>query len=79
MGLIFLQGGEAILAERAISEILERNSGAVITQLVGGEIELGAITDALAPSLFGDERVIVVKDIQDLGSERVTSSGRWVS
>ena len=69
MGLIFLQGGEAILAERAISEILERNSGAVITQLVGGEIELGAITDALAPSLFGDERVIVVKDIQDLGSE----------
>ncbi len=76
MGMTFLQGGEAILAERAIAEILERNSGAVITQLTGGEIELGAITDALAPSLFGDERVIVVKEIQDLGaelSEEITS------
>ncbi len=74
--MTFLQGGEAILAERAIAEILERNSGAVITQLTGGEIELGAITDALAPSLFGDERVIVVKEIQDLGaelSEEITS------
>jgi DNA polymerase-3 subunit delta len=69
MGITFLQGGEAILAERSIAEILERNSGSVITQLTGGEIELGAITDALAPSLFGDERVIVVKEIQDLGSE----------
>ena len=76
MGMTFLQGGEAILAERAIAEIFERNSGAVITQLTGGEIELGAITDALAPSLFGDERVIVVKEIQDLGaelSEEITS------
>ena len=76
MGMTFLQGGEAILAERAIAEIFERNSGAVITQLTGGEIELGAITDALAPSLFGDERVIVVKENQDLGaelSEEITS------
>ncbi len=69
MGITFLQGGEAILAERAITEILERNVGAVVTQLTAGEIDLGAITDALAPSLFGDERVIVVKEIQDLGAD----------
>ena len=69
MGITFLQGGEAILAERAITEVLERHPNAVVSQLTAGEIDLGAITDALAPSLFGDERVIVVKEIQDLAAD----------
>ncbi|MEJ0014295.1 MAG: hypothetical protein WDN07_01550 [Actinomycetota bacterium] len=32
-------------------------------------LELGQITDALAPSLFGDARLIVIKEIQDLAAD----------
>ena len=69
VGLILVQGAEALLADRAIAEVIASAPTATVTQLVAGEIELGAITDALAPSLFGDERIIVIKEIQDLASE----------
>ncbi len=69
MGLILIQGGESILADRAISTAISKHPGATITQLDCGEIELGAITDALAPSLFGEDRVIVLKELQELPQE----------
>jgi DNA polymerase-3 subunit delta len=69
VGLTLIQGGESILADRAISEIIANHGGHTLTQLSADEIELGAITDALAPSLFGDERLIVIKEIQDLAAE----------
>ena len=69
VGIVLIQGAEALLADRAISEIISAAPSATVTQLVAGEIELGAITDALAPSLFGDARIIVVKEIQDLAAE----------
>ena len=78
MGITLLQGGEPVLADRAITEILERNSGAVITQLTAGEIDVGAITDALAPSLFGDERVIIVKEIQDLAADMADEIASYI-
>ena len=69
MGITLLQGGEPLLADRAISEIVTKNKGATVTILEASELELGGITDALAPSLFGDSRVIVIKEIQDLPAE----------
>ncbi|TSA21461.1 MAG: DNA polymerase III subunit delta [Actinomycetales bacterium] len=69
MGITLLQGGEALLADRAISQIISKFKGATVTQLEASELELGAITDALAPSLFGDLRIIVIKEIQDLAAE----------
>ena len=69
MGITLLQGGEALLADRAISQVISKFKGATVTQLEASELELGAITDALAPSLFGDARIIVVKEIQDLAAE----------
>lgn len=69
MGITLLQGGEALLADRAISEIISKFKGATVTQFVASELELGGITDALAPSLFGDSRIIVIKEIQDLAAE----------
>ena len=69
MGITLLQGGEALLADRAISEIISKLKGATVTQFEASELELGGITDALAPSLFGDSRIIVVKEIQDLAAE----------
>ena len=69
MGLTLIQGGESILADRAIAEIIAAHRHHTVTSLGADEIELGAITDALAPSLFGDERLIIIKEIQDLGAE----------
>ena len=69
MGITLLQGGEALLADRAISQVISKFKGATVTQLEASDLELGAITDALAPSLFGDARIIVIKEIQDLAAE----------
>ncbi len=69
MGLTLIQGGESILADRAISATVAKVAGATLTQLECSEIEHGAITDALAPSLFGEERVIVLREIQELASD----------
>ena len=68
MAITLIQGSEEVLAERAITEIT-RASTATVTTLDGESTELGAITDALAPSLFGDARLIVIKGIQDLVSD----------
>ena len=69
MGLVLIQGAEALLADRAISEILSANEQATVTTLTADEVELGTITDSLAPSLFGDARIVVIKEIQDLTAE----------
>ena len=69
MGLVLIQGAEGLLADRAISEILAANAGAQITTLSADDVELGVITDSLAPSLFGDTRIVVIKEIQDLTAE----------
>ena len=69
MGITLLQGGESLLADRAISQIVTKFKGATVSTLEASELELGGITDALAPSLFGDSRVVVIKEIQDLPAE----------
>lgn len=69
MGITLLLGGEELLADRAINNALSENKEAVVTQFDASLIEIGAITDALAPSLFGDSRLIVIKGIQDLAAE----------
>ena len=69
MGLVLIQGAEALLADRAISEILSASEQATVTTLTAEEVELGTITDSLAPSLFGDARIVVIKEIQDLTAE----------
>ena len=69
MGLVLIQGAEALLADRAISEILSATEQATVTTLTADEVELGRITDSLAPSLFGDARIVVIKEIQDLTAE----------
>ena len=69
MGLVLVQGAEALLADRAISKIIASNPDAQVITLSADEIESGVITDNLAPSLFSDARVVVIKEIQDLTSD----------
>jgi DNA polymerase III subunit delta len=69
VGLTLLLGGESLLADRAISEIIKGDPTATVTQLTAGEFETGAISDALAPSLFGENRIIVIREINDLTAD----------
>jgi len=70
VGLVLLLGAESLLADRAISGLLSKRPGAQSTTIEGSESEIGAITDALAPSLFGEERVVVVRELQELIAEQ---------
>ena len=69
MGITLIQGGESGLADRAIASLRVKNPQATVTQLECSEIELGAITDALAPSLFGEDRILVLREIQELAQD----------
>ena len=69
MGITLIQGAEELLADRAISEAVAQSKGATATHLSAETLELGQITDSLAPSLFGDARIIIIKDIQDLATD----------
>ena len=69
VGLVLIQGPESLLADRAISQVVSKYPNAQISNLHSDELEVGVITDNLAPSLFGDQRVVVIRDIQDLAAE----------
>ncbi len=69
MGLVLIQGSESLLADRAISQIISKYPNAQISNLYSDEIEVGVISDNLAPSLFGDQRLVVIRDIQDLDAD----------
>jgi len=69
VGITLIQGGEELLADRAISAAVAASAGATASHLSADTLELGQITDALAPSLFGDARLIIIKDIQDLAAD----------
>jgi len=69
VGLVLVQGAESLLADRAITQVIASKADAQVITLSSDEIEIGVITDNLAPSLFGDQRVVVIKEIQDLDSE----------
>jgi len=66
MAITLIVGGEAVLADRAISHAIERLPGAAVTTLDCSSIDVGEITEALSPSLFGDERVVVLREMQDI-------------
>jgi DNA polymerase-3 subunit delta len=69
VGLVLIQGAESLLADRAISNVIATKAGAQSTIFSADELEVGVITDSLAPSLFADARVVVIKDLQDLTAE----------
>ena len=69
MGIVLIQGAESLLADRAISQVIATKAGAQTSIFSADELEVGFITDSLAPSLFADARVVVIKDLQDLTAE----------
>ncbi|MEI9906990.1 MAG: DNA polymerase III subunit delta [Actinomycetota bacterium] len=71
MSLLLIIGAETALADRALSKVLEelREEKAEITNIFGGEAEVGDIAEAVAPSLFSEKRALIIRDLQDLPTE----------
>lgn len=67
--LTLIHGGESVLADRALSHALAQRADFEKTVLDGPQIDLGRYAETVAPSLFADKRVVVIRDLQDVVSE----------
>ncbi len=67
--IVLIHGGESVLADRALQEVLALRSEFEKTVLDGAQLDLGRYAETVAPSLFADKRVVVVRDLQDVVSE----------
>lgn len=67
--LVLIHGSEAALSDRALQEALTARKDFERTALDGANLELGRYGEVIAPSLFSEKRVIVVKDLQDVSAE----------
>ncbi|MFZ4108605.1 MAG: DNA polymerase III subunit delta [Candidatus Planktophila sp.] len=61
-------GSEGALSDRAINKLTAqlKEKNCEITNLFAGETIVGDIADALAPSLFSENRALILRDLQDL-------------
>ena len=64
--MLLIHGGESVLADRALAQALALRDDFEKTVLDGGSLEPGRYTEAVAPSLFADKRVLVIRDLQDV-------------
>lgn len=69
MAAYLLMGSEEVLADRALSRIEQEKVGAEKVTLDGSEIAPGDFTNETAPSLFGQERLVVLRELQDIPEE----------
>lgn len=75
--LHLILGDEELLVERAIGQVLaavRAEAGSVdvpVDRLRAGEVEAGELAELLSPSLFADERVVVLEAAGEAGKDAV--------
>jgi DNA polymerase III delta subunit len=71
--LHLIVGDEELLLERALARVVaaarEQDPDAGVHELAPSEVSVGTLTEVMAPSLFGDRRVVVLRSAQDLTKE----------
>ncbi|MCV7175851.1 DNA polymerase III subunit delta [Mycolicibacterium sphagni] len=76
-GLHLILGDEELLIDRAISEVLRAARTAAgsadvpVDRLRAGEVSVNELVELLSPSLFADERVVVLESAAEAGKEAV--------
>ena len=76
-GLHLILGDEELLVDRAISEVLRiarasaGNSDVPVDRLRAGEVSVNELAELLSPSLFADERVVVLESAGEAGKDAV--------
>ena len=76
--LILIHGSEEVIAERVLREVVAHVGEHERSTVDCVEIDAGAFSEAIAPSLFSDRRLIVVKNLQDLDSEFHSEVDRYI-
>ena len=69
MAAYLLFGSEEVLADRALHRIERENTGAERVTLDGSQLAPGDFSHETAPSLFGGERLVVLRELQDIPEE----------
>ena len=64
--ILLIHGGESVLADRALLQAISVRSDFEKTVLDGADLEPGRYGEAVAPSLFAEKRVVVIRDLQDV-------------
>ena len=76
-GLHLVLGDEELLAERAIAAVLRRarkqagTDDVPVNRLRGGDVSTAELAELLSPSLFADERVVVLEAAAEAGKDAV--------
>lgn len=74
-GLHLLLGDEDLLVERAVGEILRAarvsagTDDVPVNRLRAGEVSTYELAELLSPSLFADERIVILEDADEAGKE----------
>ena len=74
-GLHLVVGDEDLLVERAVSAILRAARSAAgsddvpVNRLRAGEVSTNELAELLSPSLFADERVVILEAAADAGKD----------
>jgi DNA polymerase-3 subunit delta len=71
--LTLVVGEEELLVSRAVSAVVRAGRAKTpdieVVELDGGSLQPGDLIEVFSPSLFGDERVVVLRAAQDLSKE----------
>jgi DNA polymerase-3 subunit delta len=76
-GLHLVQGDEELLVERAVAEVLRTarsqagNDDVPVNRMRAGEVSTNELAELLSPSLFADERVVVLEAAAEAGKDAV--------
>lgn len=66
-------GPEGLLADRAVTllvaEMVQEEPTATHRSIDASDLEPGVLRDLTAPSLFGERRAVILRDVQDLGAD----------
>ncbi|BBX15817.1 DNA polymerase III subunit delta [Mycolicibacterium duvalii] len=77
-GLHLVLGDEELLVERAVAAVLRQvrvaagTSDVPVDRLRAGEVSVSELAELLSPSLFADERVVVLESAAEAGKDAVT-------
>lgn len=81
-GVVLVVGDEELLVDRAIGAISAAARRAdpevVETERAGGQLEGAELHELLGPSLFGDARLVVLRDAQDVRTAAVRVLGPYL-
>lgn len=81
--LQLLLGDEEFLIARAVAEIVAAAKSAYpdceVTDVVGNEVTSGRWAQLLSPSLFGEHRVLVVRQAHEIGKDSGAALQGWIA